>query len=243
MDISSSERVFKRIKNEKIVATVVIDDLKVVMPLAETLYEAGIGCIELTLRTDCALQAIQQIADKLPHVLVGAGTVLTPSQLIAVQDAGGNFAVSPGIDPLVLEKALAIKLPFSPGVMTPSDIQLALNYNYKNLKFFPAEPSGGITYLKAMAAPYKHTGIGFVPLGGLNEGNFLDYLNEDLVVAVGGSWLAPRAKIAARDWSGISSCARHCRSLIDALAGSVSSRKKADKDIISTNNNIQSENL
>ena len=236
MDIHYSERVFKRIENEKMIATVVVDDLEAALPLAETLYEAGVGCIELTLRTDCALKAIERIAGKLPDILVGAGTVLSPEQLVAVKDAGADFAVSPGIDPLVLEKALAIELPFSPGVMTPSDIQLALNYNYKNLKFFPAEPSGGISFLKCMAAPYQHMDIRFIPLGGIHEDNYLNYLKEDLVIAVGGSWIAPRSKIIAQDWEGIRDCCYQCRSKIDALQNIVTIPKTIKKRIASTSN-------
>ena len=234
MDIRFSEYVFERIKKEKIIATITIDDLEDALPLAEALYEGGIGCLELTLRTSCALKAIERIAGKFPDILVGAGTVLTPQQLAEVKCAGADFAMSPGIDPLVLEKALAMEFPFSPGVMTPSDIQIALNYDYKMLKFFPAEPSGGVNYLKCTAAPYSHMGIHFVPLGGIHEDNFLDYLREDLVVAVGGSWIASRVKIAAQDWNGIRACCRRCRSQIDALGKPRSISKTVKKRIIST---------
>ncbi len=204
MDTFYLDHVFERIRNDKIIATVVVDDLDNTIPLAETLYEAGIHCIELTLRTSCALKAISLVANKMPKILIGAGTVITQEQLLQAKEAGANFAVSPGIDTAVLEKAQDLRFPFSPGVLTPSDIQIALNYNYKHLKFFPAEPFGGIQYLKCMAAPYVHMGICFIPLGGINESNFLSYLKEDLVAAVGGSWIAPRGMIADGDWNGIS---------------------------------------
>ncbi len=203
MDAYNSEDVFDRIRKEKIIATVVLDDLDQALPLAETLFDAGIHCIELTLRTDCALKAIENIANKLPQILIGAGTVITQEQLLNAKEAGANFAVSPGINVAVLEKAQDLQFPFSPGVLTPSDIQIVLDYGYKHLKFFPAEPFGGIHYLKCMAAPYIHMGVRFIPLGGIDESNFLCYLKEDLVTAVGGSWIAPRAKIADRDWGGI----------------------------------------
>ena len=233
MDISFSKQVFDRVKKEKIIATVLVDNIEDALPLAEALYEGGIGCVELTLRTDCALKAIELISKRLPSVLVGAGTVLTSDQVTAVQDAGAHFAVSPGIDPLVLEKALDVKMPFSPGVMTPSDIQIALKYDYKNLKFFPSEPCGGIKFLKCMAAPYKHLGIRFLPLGGIHQDNFIDYFKEDLVMAVGGSWVAPRSKILDRDWTGIRNSSRLCRAKLIELDSSIADPKSVKQRIVS----------
>lgn len=196
--------IFDRIKRERIVATVVIDDLANASPLAQTLSQASLNCIELTLRTDCALDVIKTIAYKHPEMLVGAGTVLTPEQVREVKDAGAAFAVSPGLNPAVVEEAIKVGLPFAPGVCTPSEVEKALSYGCKTLKFFPSEPLGGIKYLKSMAAPYFHTGIGFIPLGGVNVGNFVEYLKQKFIVAVGGSWLAPRDSIALGNWQHIS---------------------------------------
>ena len=204
LKMNTTENTFQRIERERIVATVVIDDIDKATGLAETLLEAGMKSIELTLRTDCALDAISIISDNYPEMLVGAGTVLTNDQLRRAADAGAAFAVAPGFNPAVVEEALKVGLPFAPGVCTPSDVERALSYNCKYLKFFPAEPLGGIKYLTSMAAPYLHLGIGFFPLGGINAGNFIDYLNQPYVTAVGGSWLAPREAISNGDWKLIS---------------------------------------
>ena len=195
--------IFEEIKRQKIVATVVIDDINNALPLAETLVNAGLKSIELTLRTDCALDAIELINSKMPEMLVGAGTVLTVDQAVQVKDAGGQFAVSPGLNSKVLEKAIDIDLPFAPGIATPSEVEQALGFDLKYLKFFPADPLGGLKYLKCMSAPYIYKGLEFMPLGGVNESNFMEYLKDGCIFAVGGSWLAPRKKIAEGDWKGI----------------------------------------
>lgn len=203
MNTNLSEKTFEKVQQQQVVATVVVADIHKALPLAQTLLETGIGCIELTLRTDCAIKAIELISRELPEMLIGAGTVLTTEQAQMVKDAGGQFAVSPGLNIRVLEKSLAIDLPFAPGVCTPSDIETALEFNLKYLKFFPSEPLGGIKYLKCMAAPYMHRGIKFMPLGGINENNFTEYLKQDYIFAVGGSWLAPSGKISDGNWNSI----------------------------------------
>ncbi len=201
-----SEEVFSRVRQKRLVATVVIDDIDTTLPLAHTLLDAGIGCIELTLRTDYAIEAIKMIRRKIPEMLVGAGTVLTADQIQMVKDVGGHFAVSPGLNRSVLEKSLDAGLPFAPGVCTPSEIECALSYNQRYLKFFPSEFLGGTKYLECIAAPYTHKGISFIPFGGINESNFLKYLEQDCVFAVGGSWLVPRRKVFEGDWTYIKKC-------------------------------------
>ncbi len=213
----STNNIFEQIRNKRIVATVVIDDVDNVLPMAETMYNAGMSCIELTLRTDCALKAIELISRKLPNILIGAGTVLTIEQLRQVKDAGAQFAVAPGLNPAVVEESLKIGLPFSPGVCTPSEIEQALGYGCKCLKFFPAEPLGGIKYLKCMAAPYMHTGISFIPLGGIGADNFIEYLKQDYIAAVGGSWLATRELIAAKNWARISELCTEAKSFLSRI--------------------------
>jgi 2-dehydro-3-deoxyphosphogluconate aldolase / (4S)-4-hydroxy-2-oxoglutarate aldolase len=212
--MQSAENVFNRIKQERVVATVVIDNIDNASRLADTLFEAGLSSIELTLRTDCALDVIRHIAEKHPQMLVGAGTVLTPEQVRQVKDAGAAFAVAPGLNPEVVEEALKVGLPFAPGVCTPSEVEKALSYGCKSLKFFPSEPLGGLKYLKSMAAPYFHTGIGFIPLGGIDAGNFIEYLKQDYIIAVGGSWLAPRDSIASGKWQHISDLCNEAAGLI-----------------------------
>ena len=216
-DMILQKKIFDRIRQERIVATVVIDDIDNVLPLAETMCKAGLSCIELTLRTDCAVKAIEQVSRKFPQVLIGAGTVLTTEQVRQVKDAGAQFAVAPGLNPVVVEEAMRLGLPFSPGICTPSEIEKALTYGCKCLKFFPAEPLGGIKYLKCMAAPYMHTGISFIPLGGIGADNFIEYLKQDYIAAIGGSWLATRELIAAKSWTRITDLCTEAKSRLSQI--------------------------
>ncbi|AQQ69786.1 Putative KHG/KDPG aldolase [Limihaloglobus sulfuriphilus] len=195
--------VFKEISECRIVATVVVEQADQAHILAQNLLDCGIKCIELTLRTENALSAIETVSRNYPEILVGAGTVLTCEQVERVCQAGARFAVAPGLNPAVVERASQANLPFAPGVCTPSDIEKAVELGCRYLKFFPAEPLGGIKYLKCMAAPYMHKGLRFMPLGGIKDENFMDYLKEDIVFAVGGSWLAPSSLISAGNWEGI----------------------------------------
>jgi 2-dehydro-3-deoxyphosphogluconate aldolase/(4S)-4-hydroxy-2-oxoglutarate aldolase len=187
-------------------------------PVAEALLAGGVKAMELTLRTPAALDALRAVRRAVPQMLAGIGTVLRPGQVAQVIDAGGEFAVSPGTNPRVIEAALAAGLPFAPGICTPSDIERALEYDRRLLKFFPAEPSGGLAYLRVIAAPYAHLGVKYLPLGGVTPANLADYLREPHVAGVGGSWLAPVETIRARDWPRITAAAR---AAIAACAGHV----------------------
>ena len=186
---------------KSIIATIVIDTVEQAMQLSETLLDCGIRSLEVTLRTPCAINAIERIARRFPEITVGAGTVLTPDQLHDVRQAGATFAVAPGLNPRVVHAAREMNFPFAPGVCTPSEVERAIELGCRTLKFFPAETSGGIRYLTSMASPYMHLGIAFIPLGGIDENNFMDYLREDCVAAVGGSWLAPQKIIRSQNWA------------------------------------------
>ncbi|MGE4488737.1 MAG: bifunctional 4-hydroxy-2-oxoglutarate aldolase/2-dehydro-3-deoxy-phosphogluconate aldolase [Kiritimatiellales bacterium] len=186
-----------------LIAVLTIDDIQDVKPLAETLLSCGITAIELTLRTASALSALQAISTQYPGILVGAGTVLTREQVCQVKDAGAAFGVAPGLNRNVLDEAQKQKLPFAPGIVTPSDIETALEYGCRIMKFFPAEPSGGLPYLNSMAAPYAHLNLQFIPLGGLHEENLRGWLESPLVCSVGGSWIAPRKLIQEKNWDEI----------------------------------------
>jgi len=133
-------------------------------------------------------------------MLVGVGTILSPQQVDQVVEVGGAFGVSPGINPVTVAAAKAAGLSFAPGVCTPTDIELALALGCKLLKFFPCEPSGGLNYLRSIAAPFDHLGVSFIPLGGIDSTNADSYLSDPLVHAIGGSWVAPRQTIGARNW-------------------------------------------
>jgi 2-dehydro-3-deoxyphosphogluconate aldolase/(4S)-4-hydroxy-2-oxoglutarate aldolase len=167
------------------------------------LLSGGITAMELTLRTPAALQALRAIRREVPKMTAGVGTILTTKQVQQVSELDAAFGVAPGTNVRVIKAAQKLDLPFVPGVATPSDIEQALECGCRLLKFFPAEESGGLKYLKSIAAPYAHLQIRFIPLGGLNADNMSDYLVEPSVIALGGSWIAPRELIRRRDWDAI----------------------------------------
>ncbi len=197
------EALQRRVADPGVVAVLILERAEDAAPLARALLRGGVGVMEMTLRTPAALDALRAVREGAPGMCVGAGTVLTPGQVGEVKEAGASFAVAPGTNPRVLAAAREAGLPFAPGIATPSDVEAALEFGCRLLKFFPAETSGGLAHLKGMAAPYQHLGVRFIPLGGLDEANFTAYLREPLIAAVGGSWLAPKAAVAARDWGAI----------------------------------------
>ncbi len=191
------------IEQTGVVAVLTIDDATDAVPLARALLDGGVDCIELTLRTSAAIAALQRIKSEVPEILAGVGTILTVSQVAEVAAAGAAFGVAPGMNPRVVQAAQQAGLPFAPGVLTPSDIEQALEQDCRVLKFFPAEPAGGLSYLKSMAAPYAHLNLRFIPLGGLDAHNAERYLADPLIAAVGGSWIAPRDLVRQRRWQEI----------------------------------------
>ena len=207
----------KRIEDAKVVAVLVIDDARHAVPLARALLRGGIGVMELTLRTEAALPALRAIVAEVPDMLAGIGTVLTPDQVDQAQAAGAAFAVSPGLNSKVVEHARRQGLPFAPGIMTPSDIERAIELGCRTLKFFPSESSGGLKHLASMAAPYLHLNLDFIPLGGLNAMNMTEYLRSPLISAIGGSWIAKRHLINNRDWTAIEANAREARQIADGV--------------------------
>lgn len=206
----------EKIRHSGIIAVLVIDDENDAVPLATALQEGGVNAIELTLRTPVAWAAMERIKASVPEIIIGLGTILTPEQIEEASHRGAAFGVSPGINRRVMDTALQTGFSFAPGVATPSDIEMALEYECKLLKFFPAEPSGGLVYLKSMSAPYAHLGLSFIPLGGLNAQNIGAYLAEPSIAALGGSWLAPRDLIAARNWREITRIASETIQIIRA---------------------------
>lgn len=192
----------------RILAVLTVDNADRAVPLARALLEGGISAMELTLRTPQALDSLGRIVREVPEMIAGAGTVITPDQARAVADLGAAFAVAPGANRRVLQAAQDAGLWFAPGIATASDIETALEFDCRLLKFFPAETSGGLKHLRNMAAPYKHLGIRFVPLGGINEGNAAAYLADPLIAAVGGSWIAPPDDIREERWDAITARAR-----------------------------------
>lgn len=194
----------KQILEQRVVPVAVIEQVGDAVPVARALVAAGLSTLELTLRTPAALDCIRIIRAEVPEMLVGAGTVLTTEQVDQVAAAGAYFAVAPGLNPRVVRYAQQKGLAFSPGVMTPSDVELALELGCRLQKFFPAAVAGGLEMIKALAGPYGHTGLKLIPLGGVTAQNMKDYLAHPLVAAVGGSWLVDKKLLAAKDWAGIS---------------------------------------
>ena len=209
------EELKARIRKTGVIAVLVIEEVEDAVPVARALLEGGIDAMELTLRTDAALDALRTVKAEVPEMLAGIGTILNTTQIDEVVAAGAAFGVSPGFNPRVVEHARAKALPFAPGIMTPSDIEGALELGCRTLKYFPAESAGGLKHLANMAAPYRHLGVDFIPLGGLSAKNLADYLSSPLITAVGGSWLAKAPVIREGDWSAITDNAREARTIAD----------------------------
>lgn len=197
----------------RLVPVVVIDDAGKAVDLAAALLDAGLGVIEITFRTDAAEESIRRIARECPRMLAGAGTLLNPDQVHRAADAGARFGLAPGLDPRTVEAAQALKFDFIPGVMTPGEVQQALALGCVTQKFFPAEQAGGAGFLKALEGPYGHTGVRFIPTGGLNAGNIAPYLALKSVAALGGSWFVDKKLIESADWSAITRLSQEALSL------------------------------
>jgi 2-dehydro-3-deoxyphosphogluconate aldolase/(4S)-4-hydroxy-2-oxoglutarate aldolase len=194
---------YSKLKEFRVVPVIAIEDVASALPLADALIEGRLPVAEITFRTAAAAAVISKLKKERPELLVGAGTVLTVDNLKRAKDCGAEFAVAPGFNPTIVEESLKIDLPFSPGIMTPSDIEEALNFNLKLLKFFPAEAAGGLTFLKSLSAPYGHTGVKFIPTGGINLQNLKNYLSYDAVLSVGGTWIAKKEDISVGNWKKI----------------------------------------
>jgi 2-dehydro-3-deoxyphosphogluconate aldolase / (4S)-4-hydroxy-2-oxoglutarate aldolase len=197
-----------RILAKRIVPVVVLDRVESAEPLAEALLAGGLDIMEITFRTAAAEESIRRIATRFPEILLGAGTLLEKEQLQRAKDAGAVFGLAPGLNPNIVAHASAIGLRFSPGVMTPSDVELALSLGCKLLKFFPAESAGGVNMLKALAGPYGHTGVKFIPTGGVSSGNLASYLKLPVVAAIGGSWMVDKQLVNDGKWAEITRITR-----------------------------------
>ena len=194
---------FQTIAQCGVIPVIAIDRVEAAIPLADALLEGGLPIVEITFRTSAAATVIETIRRHRPELLIGAGTVTTIDNLKAAIACGAKFGVAPGLNPTIVDEARHVGFPFVPGVCTPSDIELALAHHCSILKFFPSEPSGGMEMLKALAAPYRHLGVRFIPTGGVNMSNLAAYLAVDDVLAVGGAWIAKQEDLAECKWSEI----------------------------------------
>jgi 2-dehydro-3-deoxyphosphogluconate aldolase/(4S)-4-hydroxy-2-oxoglutarate aldolase len=212
--LPTADEALARLRETRVVPVIVIDDPEDAVPLARALAAGGLACAEITFRTPTAPEALRRITNEVPEMFVGAGTVLTPEQAKAARDAGAQFIVAPGFGPRMVDYCLEHQLPVYPGICTPTDVEAALEKGLKTLKFFPAEQSGGLAFLKAIAGPY--VGVGFMPTGGINASNVASYLSFNRVVACGGSWMAPTEWIAAKQFDRIRDESRRA---VDAARG------------------------
>lgn len=181
------KEIFKKLSEIGIVPVIVLNDAKDAEGVGQALLESGLACAEVTFRTDAAEESIKIMAKKFPSLTIGAGTVLTTEQLDRAADAGAKFVVAPGLNPKIVEYAQKKGIPMAPGVQTPSEIETALELGLTELKFFPAEPAGGLKMIKALAAAYVN--VKFMPTGGLSASNVREYLASDKIFACGGSWM------------------------------------------------------
>jgi len=209
-----SPEMIKTIDDAGVMAVLVLDEVKHAVPLAKALLAGGVTAIELTLRTPAAINAALAIKKEVPEMTLGFGTVISTEQVKAVLDVGADFAVAPGCNPKVIAAARKAGLNFAPGIMTPSDIEMAIHEGCQVLKLFPAETSGGLAHLDSMVAPYQYLELKFIPLGGCNIINARTYLESPLITAIGGSWIAKRDMIQKENWELITRNAREISTLI-----------------------------
>lgn len=199
----TSEQVFSQ---GPVVPVLVIKDVEHAVPLAKALIKGGIKVLEVTLRTEAALEVIKRIADEVPEAMIGAGTVTNEEQLKRVEAAGAKFAISPGLTTSLLEAGNRSSVSLIPGISSISELMKGLDLGYSHFKFFPAEASGGIKALKSIGGPFPD--VTFCPTGGIGPNNYLDYLALPNVKCAGGSWLAPDDAVQAGDWERITELAK-----------------------------------
>ncbi|MGB7323245.1 MAG: bifunctional 4-hydroxy-2-oxoglutarate aldolase/2-dehydro-3-deoxy-phosphogluconate aldolase [Rubripirellula sp.] len=206
-----------RIGNCGAIAAVTIDDADAAIPLAKSLLACRIDVMEITLGTPVAIDAMRRIRDEVPEMLVGAGTISSADQVSAAIDAGAAFGVAPGLSRGVVLESRQCGLPFAPGVITPTEMETAIDLGCRQLNIFPIEPIGGIKYLRTMVMPFEHLGLKFFVSGGINPSNMTAYLYHDDITAIGGAWIAPRSQIRTQDWSAVIDNAIEAASIVKEM--------------------------
>lgn len=200
----------------KIIPVVKINDIKQAAPLARALYEGGISSIEITFRTECALEAIEETIKAVPEMLVGAGTVIEKTQAEKAIKAGAKFIVSPGFSERVAKTCRDMDTLYLPGCVTPTEIMRAMEYGIETVKFFPAENNGGIKAIRALSGPFKD--ITFIPTGGIDQDNIKEYLKNPKILACGGSWLVKDIWLEEENFSFIKKKAREAIELVNEVS-------------------------
>ena len=207
--------VSETIQRMGVLPVVVLDDAKDAEPLAKALVEGGLPCAEVTFRTEAAEESIRIMTKEFPEMIVGAGTVLTIDQVDRAVTAGAKFIVSPGFNPKVVEYCLKKGYPITPGIMTPTELEMALGFGLDVVKFFPAENAGGLKMIKAMAAPY--TMMKFMPTGGISTSNVREYLMCDKILACGGSWMVKGDLINAGNFAEIEKLTKEVAGIVKEI--------------------------
>ena len=209
------ENIMVQIEKKGVIPVVVINDVEDAEPLAQALCEGGLPCAEVTFRTAAAEESIRKMTDIYPNMLIGAGTVLTTEQVDRAVVAGAKFIVSPGFDPEVVDYCILKQIPVFPGCITPSEVAQAVKRGLKVVKFFPAAQFGGVSTIKALAAPY--VGLKFMPTGGVNAKNLADYLQCKSIIACGGSWMVKSDLIKAGEFEKIKDMTKEAVSLVNEI--------------------------
>lgn len=215
------EKTLYRIHQTGVIAVLVIDQPQHAVRTAKALLAGGVEAMELTLRTPAALECLKAVTSEVPEMIAGVGTIIFPEQVEPVVRAGAHFGVAPGTNAEVIRQATQCGLPFAPGVVTPTDVDIAVRHGCRELKFFPAEPSGGLPMLASIKAPYAHLGVRYIPLGGIGAGNLTAWLRDPDVLAVGGSWLAKKELIDAEAWDRITQLAAEAQAIVRTVRGPV----------------------
>jgi 2-dehydro-3-deoxyphosphogluconate aldolase / (4S)-4-hydroxy-2-oxoglutarate aldolase len=204
-----------RLRQVGVVPVVELPEADLAVPLAEALVAGGLSCVEITFRTPAAQAGLEAIRNAYPDMLLGAGTVLDEEQLSVAESAGADFVVSPGTNPELVRACLARSFAILPGVCTPSEIEVARGLGLRTLKFFPAEPIGGVSFLRALCGPYRD--VSFVPTGGITAGVLADYLAVPQVLACGGSWMVKPELLSAGDFDRVQSLAEQATAIVRGL--------------------------
>ena len=209
--------VLEKLNKVGIVPVVVINNVEDAAPLAKALCAGGLPCAEVTFRTEAAEECIRIMSEKFPEMFVGAGTILTTEQVDRAVAAGAKFIVSPGLNPRIVKYCVEKGIVITPGCANASDMEQALENGLEVVKFFPAEPAGGLNMIKALAAPY--VGLKFMPTGGISPKNVRDYLAYDRIIACGGSWMVKNDLVKAGDFAAITELAKECVQIVKESRG------------------------
>lgn len=208
-----------RIRDCGLIAVLEIEDENYAVPIARALVRGGVTAIELALRTPAAMPSIEKIAQEVPEMLIGVGTIIRKDQVKEVQNRGASFGVAPGFNPRIVAEADRLSFPFAPGISTASELEGAVEMGNQVLKLFPAEPLGGIKYLKSMSGPYAYLGLEFIPLGGITLENLPLWAAEKNVLGVGGTWIAKKSLIKDQKWDVIEKNARDASMVWASIRG------------------------